>query len=63
MWKSKIYNASMIQSLRDSRFSALIPKQTELERFILGTFDSPEDVHKRPLTKLVQDVAKQLGII
>lgn len=35
----------------------------DVKRFILGTFDSHEDVHKRPLTKLVQDVAKQLGII
>lgn len=29
-------NASMIQSLRDSRFGALIPKQADLERFVCG---------------------------
>lgn len=63
VWKSKIYNASMIQSLRDSEFSALIPNQADLERFILGTYADPDDIHKRPLTRLAIDVAKQLGLI
>lgn len=61
VWKSKIYNPSMIQSLRDSKFSALIPNQADLERFILGTYADPDDIHKRPLTRLAIDVAKQLG--
>lgn len=63
VWKSKIYNASMIQSLRDSKFSALIPNQADLERFILGTYSDPDDIHKRPLTRLSIDIAKQLGLI
>lgn len=62
VWKSKIYNASMIQSFRDSRFGALIPKQVDLERFVLGTYTDPEDIHKRPLTRLAIDLAKQLGM-
>lgn len=62
VWKSKIYNASMIKSLRDSSFSALIPKQTDLERFILGTYTDPNEIHKRPLTRLAIDLAKQLGL-
>ncbi len=41
-WKSKIYNASMIQSLRDSRFRALIPKQADLEKFIWGPIQTPK---------------------
>ena len=63
VWKSKIYNPSMIQSLRDSKFSALIPNQADLERFILGTYADPNDIHKRPLTRLAIDVAKQLGLM
>lgn len=61
VWKSKIYNPSMIQSLRDSKCSALIPNQSNFERFILGTYSDPDDIHKRPLTRLAIDVAKQLG--
>ena len=45
----------------DSRFSALIPRQTDLKRFILGTYTDPNEIHKRPLTKLAIDLAKQLG--
>lgn len=63
VWKSKIYNASMIQSFRDSRFGTLVPKQADLERFVLGTYTDPEDIHKRPLTRLAIDVAKQLGML
>lgn len=62
VWKSKIYNASMIQSLRNSGFSTLIPKQMDLERFILGTYTDSDEIHKRPLTKLAIDLAKQLGL-
>lgn len=62
IWKSKIYNPSMIQSLRDSKFSALIPNQADLERFILGTYSNPDDIHKRPLTRLSIDLAGQLGM-
>lgn len=62
VWKSKIYNSSMIQSLRDSNFSALIPRQADLERFILGTYTDLDDIHKRPLTRLAIDVANQLGL-
>jgi hypothetical protein len=63
VWKSKIYNPSMIQSLRDSKFGALIPNQVDWERFILGTYADPDDIYKRPLTRLAIDVAKQLGFI
>lgn len=63
VWKSKIYNPSMIQSFRDSKFSALIPNQLDLERFVLGTYADPDDIHKRPLTRLAIDLAKQLGLM
>ena len=28
-----------------------------------GNYDREEDIHKRPLARLVQDVAKELGVI
>lgn len=62
VWKSKIYNPSMIQSLRESQFSSLIPNQAALKRFILGTYSNLDDIHRRPLTRLSIDVAKQLGM-
>ena len=41
----------------------LLPHESDWNRFVLGNYDREEDIHKRPLAKLVQDVAKQLGVI
>ncbi|QOW10112.1 hypothetical protein Q73A0000_06940 [Kaistella flava (ex Peng et al. 2021)] len=62
IWKSKIYNKSYKDSLSDS-FTSLFPNTSNFNRFILGNYDSPNDTHKRPMSKLIQDIAKQLGLI
>jgi hypothetical protein len=62
IWKSRIYNKSYKESLSDS-FSKYFPNTSNINRFILGNYDSPKDIHKRPMAKLVQDIARQLGII
>lgn len=61
VWKRMAYDKGYKEALCKARLDFI--SSQDVKRFILGTFDSPEDVHKRPLTKLVQDVAKQLGII
>lgn len=38
-------------------------KPYDVNRFVIGNYDREEDIQKRPLTKLIQNVAKQLGII
>jgi 5-methylcytosine-specific restriction endonuclease McrA len=62
IWKSKIYNKSYQQILRDS-FAKLFSKHTDFNRFILGNYYKQEDIHKRPMAKFVQDIAKQLRLI
>ncbi len=62
IWKSRIYNKSYKDSLSDS-FSRLFPQTSNFNRFILGNYDSPKDIHRRPMSKLMQDIARQLGII
>lgn len=62
IWKSRIYNKSYKDSLSDS-FTKLFPNTSNFNRFILGNYDSPKDIHKRPMAKLVQDIGKQLGVI
>lgn len=62
VWKRMAFDQGYLKAL--SNFSSLGKlKQSDVNRFILGTYDRPEDIHKRPLAKLTQDVAKQLGII
>lgn len=62
LWKVKIYNQSYI-SMLESQFSLLFPTDKDFHRFLLGNYDKPEDIHKRPLAKLIQDIARQLDMI
>lgn len=62
LWKAKIYNQSYI-SMLESQFSLLFPTDKDFNRFLLGNYDKPEDIHKRPLAKLIQDIARQLDMI
>lgn len=62
IWKYRVYNKAGRQALFDG-FSPLLTNKSDWNRFVLGNYDKEKDIHKRPLAKLVQDVAKQLGII
>ncbi len=62
VWKRVAFDQGYLKALSNSSALKML-KQSDVNRFILGTYDKPEDIHKRPLAKLTQDVAKQLGII
>lgn len=61
VWKRMAYDRGYKEALSKMRLNFI--RSLDVRRFILGTYDTPEDIHKRPLTKLTQDVAKQLGIL
>lgn len=61
MWRTKFYNNSIVGSM-----TWLFGKRrpvVDIARFKLGTYAEEEEIHKRPLTKMMQDVGKQLGLI
>jgi len=62
IWKSQVYNPSGLKALEQVLGNTL-PKYVDPLRFILGNYIAPEDTHKRPLSKLTQDIAKQLSLI
>lgn len=62
IWKYRMYNKAGRKALYNA-FATILPHPTDFNRFILGNYDREEDMQKRPLAKLVQDVAKQLGIL
>lgn len=62
IWKQKIYNHIILDIYRDS-FKSLDFRNSDFNRFILSNYDMEEDILKRPLSKMMQDIAKQLGII
>lgn len=62
LWKKKIYN-STLQSIYLSQFKSLGFTDSDFKRFIIGNYAMPENIHKRPLAKMVQDVSSDLGLI
>ncbi|RZK26783.1 MAG: hypothetical protein EOO43_01770 [Flavobacterium sp.] len=61
IWKSKIYNSSYLKSIQDAFNRKFLGGN--FYRFLLGNYDKPEETHNRPLSKMSQDLARQLGII
>ena len=61
--KSIIYNENYLKSLRNS-FTKLYPNKIPMaERLLVGNYTRVKDIHKRPMAKFTQDIAKQLKLI
>ena len=61
LWKAKAYNRCFYESLIGG-LPKLMMSESDRKRFILGTYSNLEDVHKRPLTLMKQDVARCAGL-
>lgn len=61
IWRSQYYGGAFLGAIDGSKIGIELTED-EVKRFILGTYAETEDVHKRPLTKLKQDLAKELGM-
>jgi len=61
--KSEMYNSSYKKALHRS-FKKLYPDANiPFNRFIVGNYTDPTDIHKRPMSKFTQDIARDLGLI
>ena len=63
IWKAKIYNESYFKQLNTALERAPINTKTNLFRLLYGIYDGEENVYSRPLTKMKQDIAKQLKLL
>lgn len=60
--KKLVYNNAYRNNLtRD--FAKLFPDPALIERLIIGNYDNPADIHKRPMAKFVQDIAVDIRLI
>jgi 5-methylcytosine-specific restriction endonuclease McrA len=62
IWKSKIYTSKYKRELQLLLRDLGITKNA-LERFIVSNYTRPTDMHKRPLSKLTYDLAKDVKLI
>jgi hypothetical protein len=55
------YNDEYINQL--NKIKGIRFYKADINRAILGNYTEENDVHKRPLAKLYQDIGKELGLI
>ncbi|KLT63930.1 hypothetical protein [Pedobacter sp. BMA] len=60
--KSQAYDQAYKQILFE-KFSGLGITRIDIERLLIGNYSSEHEIHKRPLSKFVQDLARELGIL
>ena len=61
VWKGKVYNKAYRKQL-ENMFLNKGFSMSDFKRFYLGFYSNPEDVNKRPLTLLMQSIAKEMGL-
>lgn len=61
IWRCKAYD-NTYKDLFIKNFPELYSKDS-LHRFIFGTYSDDQNVHCRPLTKLIRDIEKDMGIV
>lgn len=61
LWKKKIYDGEYKKYIIEALSELGITKE-DINRFIFGGYTSPDDVHKRPLSKLIQDISNSIEI-
>ena len=61
IWRCKAYDDTY-KDLFIKNFPELYNKDA-LHRFVFGTYSDDKNVHCRPLTKLIRDIEKDMGVI
>ncbi|AZA60207.1 hypothetical protein [Chryseobacterium indoltheticum] len=62
--KSKVkYSETYRNYLKKYREKGLIFSENEIDRMILGNYGNIEEIHKRPFSKLYQDIGLELGLV
>jgi hypothetical protein len=60
---AQIYNDSYIDELMINYEGSLFKNREDLLRLITCGYISDEDLHKRPLSKLIKDISEELKLI
>lgn len=63
VWKAKIYNDAYFRQLSAAYGTSFLNTKTNLYRMLYGLYDGEKNIYARPLTKMKQDIAKQLKLI
>ena len=60
--KKEVYTKLYRDALNE-QFEDLFPDKALIKRLIIGNYDKADEVHKRPMAKFMQDIARDLKLI
>lgn len=60
--KQQVYTKHYNKALLDD-FASLFPDQGMFTRLVIGTYEKEDDIFRRPLTKFIQDIARDIQLI
>ncbi|MPM03952.1 hypothetical protein SDC9_50219 [bioreactor metagenome] len=60
--KKEVYTEAYQEDLIE-QFQNLFPDKAVINRLLIGNYDKPEEIHKRPMAKFIQDIASDLKLI
>ena len=64
IWKKEVYTDSYRKGLAEIlNQTNLELSKTEVNRFITGHYTDKENYGKRPLSKMVTDISKEIGLV
>lgn len=62
LWRKMVYDRCSIEALKDAFEGAQLGlTDAEVMRFLYGTYQNPDDLHRRPLSRLIQDILASLS--
>lgn len=61
--KKKVYTPKYMDILNEEFFKLFPDEKDFRDRLIIGNYSRPEEIHKRPLSKFSQDIARQIGLL
>lgn len=61
--KREAYRNAYKKGLTTLANRSIFPDEAMIDRLLIGTYTKKEEIHKRPLTKFTQDIARQLKLI
>lgn len=60
VWKALIYNETNVEQLKENYKDIFDKLKIDVGRFLYGYYDNEPNIHIRPLTKMKQDIFKQV---
>ena len=61
VWRYRIYSRGYMRSLNNAMNNLFPDMKGQVRRLVLGTYEGEENTYRRPMTKMIHDIVKQIS--